>query len=82
MTTNKRDKSKVASFIDGLRTYVIDERDGKFVAVMTWKESPFDPTLLRRKTVTQRDDASDPFDTREEAEAFIAKRIARSKGNG
>lgn len=74
---NDRKRPQVEAFIDGLRTYKIEKRAKRFVVVVCWKENPFDPDLLRRKSVTVKEDASKPFATQDEAYAFIARRKAR-----
>ena len=72
-----RDQSAVASFIDDLWKYDIDERPTGFVVVSVTRNEHH--PALRRKPTIEREDASEPFATIDEAEAFIAKRKARTQ---
>lgn len=72
-----RDQSAVASFIDDLWKYDIDERATGFVVVSVTRDEHH--PALRRKPTIEREDASEPFATINEAEAFIAKHQARTR---
>ena len=74
---NTRDQGAVASFIDSLWQYDIDERPTGFVVVGVVR-SDHHPALRRKPTI-EREDASEPFATISEAEAFIVKRKTGSK---
>ena len=67
----------MASFIDDLWKYDIDERPTGFVVVSVTRNEHH--PALRRKPTIEREDASEPFATIDEAEAFIAKRKARTQ---
>ena len=72
-----RDQDAVASFIDGLWQYDIDERPNGFVVVCVTRGEHH--PALRRKPTIEREDASEPFATISEAKAFIIKRKTGSK---
>ena len=68
----------MASFIDDLWKYDIDERPTGFVVVSVTRNEHH-PALRRKPTIEPLLRVSLPFATIDEAEAFIAKRKARTQ---